>query len=469
MRRVLPMLVLLAGCRTPRAPTPSGAGAPRAGAEIAYDVRVSPDLSTLSVRARVERGGLGRLGLDDETAPFVRGLTVDGTLAERRDGSFGAAACLGPCEITYDYALGDAARALASVETAFSRHGVVVAPPSTWLLRPLERRAEGSASLTVSSDAFVSGFFGDGPAWRLSFDDLAEAPYAAFGAFERRVLHVPGGDVDVHLGPGAFPVPHPELVAWIARCAAAVARFYGGFPVPRVSLVVLPAEGREIGGKTMGNGGAAIVVFVGEGAPRETLDDDWVLPHEFIHLALPSLPAEHAWLEEGLSTYLEPIVRLRAGELSPERMWGELFASLPSGLPAADDAGLDRTHTWGRTYWGGALFCLVADVELRTRTHGARGLEDALRAALRDRGSIAVRGKIQEIFAAGDRATGTTTLTGLYETWRDTPVRVDLPALARQLGIVRTSKGVALSDAAPLAAVRRGIEGRGTATPGSPP
>ena len=39
--------------------------------------------------------------------------------------------------------------------------------------------------------------------------------------------------------------------------------------------------------------------------------------------------------------------------------------------------GLDNTHTWGRTYWGGAMFCLLADVEIRRRTHNRRGLQDA--------------------------------------------------------------------------------------------
>lgn len=52
----------------------------------------------------------------------------------------------------------------------------------------------------------------------------------------------------------------------------------------------------------------------------------------------------------------------------------------PFGRPEAGDRGLDRTPTWGRTYWGGAFFCFVADVQIREATHGAKSLDDALRA-----------------------------------------------------------------------------------------
>ena len=96
---------------------------------------------------------------------------------------------------------------------------------------------------------------------------------------------------------------------------------------------------------------------------------------------------EHHWIEEGSATYVEPIARARAGDLSPEKVWGDLVDGLPKGLPQAGDRGLDFTPTWGRTYWGGALFCLLADIEIRKRTGNKKGLEDALRAILRAGGT----------------------------------------------------------------------------------
>ena len=77
------------------------------------------------------------------------------------------------------------------------------------------------------------------------------------------------------------------------------------------------------------------------------------------------MATNHHWIEEGISVYVEPIARVQAGQLSAERMWHDVVRDMPQGEPEADDKGLDHTPTWGRTYWGGALFCLVADVRVR--------------------------------------------------------------------------------------------------------
>jgi agmatine/peptidylarginine deiminase len=69
-------------------------------------------------------------------------------------------------------------------------------------------------------------------------------------------------------------------------------------------------------------------------------------------------------------------------------MWLDLVRDMPQGLPQVGDRGLDYTHTWGRTYWGGALFCLLADVEIRRQTNNGKGLEHALRGILDAGGDI---------------------------------------------------------------------------------
>ena len=132
--------------------------------------------------------------------------------------------------------------------------------------------------------------------------------------------------------------------------------------------------------------------------------------HELVHLGFPSLPRRHHWAEERLATYVEPIVRARAGELSAEKVWGNLVRGLPQGLPGRGDEGLDRTLTWGRTYWGGALFWLLADVEIRERPGNRLGLEDALRPLVAQGGSIAERWPLQRALEVGDRAVGTRVL-----------------------------------------------------------
>ena len=85
---------------------------------------------------------------------------------------------------------------------------------------------------------------------------------------------------------------------------------------------------------------------------------------------------------------MEPIARAQVGDLSSEIVWRELVDGLPKGLPAPGDRGLDNTHTWGRTYWGGALFCLMADIEIHQRTNNRYGLQDALRGGVRAGGDV---------------------------------------------------------------------------------
>jgi hypothetical protein len=48
--------------------------------------------------------------------------------------------------------------------------------------------------------------------------------------------------------------------------------------------------------------------------------------------------------------------------------FGQISCATWRGEPGPGDGGLDDTDSWGRTYWGGALFCLLADVRFRERT-----------------------------------------------------------------------------------------------------
>ncbi|MGO9836169.1 MAG: hypothetical protein ACLP1X_18365 [Polyangiaceae bacterium] len=150
---------------------------------------------------------------------------------------------------------------------------------------------------------------------------------------------------------------------------------------------------------------------------------------------------------------------MRAGVIAPEKFWGDLVEGLPQGLPQKGDEGLEQTHTWGRTYWGGALFCLVADVAIRERTSGARSLDDVVSAAVSPGADVETQWDIERLIGVGDRATGTTVLRDLYGTMGLAPGSVDLPGLWSRLGVRSSGGAVAFDDAAPLAWVRRGITG----------
>jgi predicted metalloprotease with PDZ domain len=176
-----------------------------------------------------------------------------------------------------------------------------------------------------------------------------------------------------------------------------------------------------------------------------------------VHLAFPSVPEEHHWIEEGSATYIEPIARARAGDLTPEKVWGDLIDGLRQGLPRPGDRGLDFTATWGRTYWGGALFCLLADIEIRKRTGNKKGLEDALRAILKAGGTIESEWPLTRTLEIGDRATGVAVLRELYDKMKASPAPVDLDALWKELGVERRNGKIEFNDRAPLAASRKAI------------
>jgi predicted metalloprotease with PDZ domain len=112
-----------------------------------------------------------------------------------------------------------------------------------------------------------------------------------------------------------------------------------------------------------------------------------------------------------------------------------------------------------RTYWGGALFCLMADVEIRKRTGNSKGLRDALRGINHAGGSIEADWPLERALKIGDQVTDGSTLTELYGKMASKAVAVDLTRLWEELGVRRSGQGIALDDQAPWAAIRAAICG----------
>lgn len=254
-----------------------------------------------------------------------------------------------------------------------------------------------------------------------------------------------------------------ELLAqkWLELAGQAVAVYYGTFPVRGALVRVTWANGRRAGrGQAFGRDRPLVKINLGREATTAIIEDDWMLTHELLHLTFPALAPRHHWLEEGLSTYAEPIARARAGQLPVERVWLDMVEGMPKGQPTAGDRGLDFTPTWGRTYWGGALFCLRADIEIRRRTANRFGLEHALRAIVADGGTIESTWTIDRVIRIGDTATGVPVLRELYDEMKAAPTPVDLDTLWKQLGVIPRGKTVDFDDTAPLAAVRKALTTR---------
>ena len=439
-----------------------------------YEVTARPGARELTVEATLAAPGAAAV-IEDGLGPFLADAELDAgrgwTAAHSRGDTLLTPGCEArPCRLRYRVRLADAALALRDRARALYHTGAVLAPPSSWLVRPAQPRAGDRYRFRVRMPKGLAFVTGVAPStWEERhegmLEDLPMAPYSGFGPFETTTLRVGGAVIEVAVAPGQRSLATPAIVAWAERAARAVTGVYGTFPFPRVAVLVLPGGRRPVGfGTTLGNGGASIMVWLGAQATESDLQRDWVLTHEMAHLGLPNLPRAQRWLEEGLATYLEPIARARVGQITPEDAWAGFVAGLPKGLPRPGDGGLDGTRSWGRTYWGGALFYLLADVEIRERTNNRRSLDDALRGIVADGGTIAVRWSVDRALASADRATGTDVLQKLHARLGASPDNVDLDALWARLGIRAREGSVTYDDGAPLAAIRRALMATDSAT-----
>ena len=277
-------------------------------------------------------------------------------------------------------------------------------------------------------------------------------------------MQLGGSTICVVIDDAKLSKQQPLLRTWIDRSAHIVADYYGQFPAPLLVMRLQGMDGSGVGGgRTTNDSGLMIQMRVGRETKADTLASDWVLVHEMVHLALPEVGRRHAWLAEGLATYVEGVARAQYGNRDIADVWAENRHSMPMGLPQSGEGGMDQTPTWGRTYWGGALYCLQSDVAIREQTANRVGLQTALRAILKETGGYAFDADIAEVLRIGDTATGTHVMYGLYQQIRASAQTPNLDVLWTLLGVPNDPKTQPFDDRAPLAAIRIAI----TAKPGA--
>jgi predicted metalloprotease with PDZ domain len=441
---------------------------PRITEPVDYLVRVGPDLDlTVESTSRVAAPGLVPLVVDGPAMPYVEDVTLAGdakSIAPRREGF--DVACAAPCRIAYRFRLREAARRLADVDTAVVLGDAIVAPPSTWLLRPRGAR-EGRYRFRVETPpgvGFATGLRATGEAgarvYEGDFSDVDESAFAVFGAVKVRLLSPAGIDAAIVSG---LKIADEEVAAWLTTELSAISAYFGHAPGDRLTIIVAPGTSEVTRGKTLGASGASVLIRVGTRITPASLRDDWVVAHELVHVAFPSLAYAHNWFSEGLATYVEPVARARQGAVSPEKFWADLVEGLPQGLPREGDRGLEGTEDWGRVYWGGALYFLIADLAIREQTGGTRSLDDAIRAVARPGTNVETALPIEQVLEEGDRSTGTRVLHDLFTKMAVAPGATDLEALWKRLGIRQLGRSqVSFDDTAPAARFRKAITAAGT-------
>ncbi|MBX9946270.1 MAG: hypothetical protein K2Y40_19505 [Reyranella sp.] len=378
----------------------------------------------------------------------------------------------GLVEARYRYDLTGFARAVDSTSVAVQRGGGVLAILSAWLLEPrgYDRPPIIDIRMTTAPGlVFAAGLPRVGDAWRLTGTTVRFAGYTALGrlALQDVAVALPGslrpgqpagqGVLRVAILDGVSEAGRAELMDWVRRTAEAQTNYWQGFTARQMLLGLVPTTARRgIGyGRTVPGGGTTVMVEVGTDVDRRRLFGDWVLTHEFVHTGMPFIRGRNTWFMEGAATYVEPIIRARAGWKTEEEVWREWVESMPQGIGAFS---IGLANASGRqNYWGGATFMLLADLAIRRATSGAKGLEDCLAGALWGGLDGSLRAGLEEYAAACDRATGTGEVAALIERHVTRAEPVDLAALWRELGISMVGGRVVLDDQAPGARWRRTI------------
>lgn len=424
----------------------------------------------LTVAASFDARNDGEFSLDGDVAAFVTGVEYAQGAAwtgVQRQGESWPVPCAAGCSVRYHLDLRQACERVAQADTAIAVGEVLIAPPSSWLLHPSATAKDVEFELHVETGpgaAFVTALHplsGRDHAYRAKAQILDDATYAAFGPVQ--VSEVPAGDTTVQLAvaPAGFSLTPEQARSWIADSAGALASFYQGHLPARHTLVLLAkGSGENTRGLTLGGGGPGVFVRASDLVDGKTTRDDWVVTHELIHANFPDLGRAHSWFSEGLATYLEPIARTRVGLIAETKVWRDMVDGMPNGLPQAGDQGLEKTRTWGRTYWGGALFCLLADVTFRERTGNQRSLDDVLLAIGKSGATDEDYWPLARVLEIAQSSTGTPVFRELYERLAEKPGNVDLNELFTRLGVRRQGSSVVFDDAAPLAAIRHAITAR---------
>jgi predicted metalloprotease with PDZ domain len=449
--------------------------APRAPGAVhpLYTYAVTPPPAgswRLEVEATLELAPTGRL-----VAPESGGSLRDAVLVAAagvtplaRDGdAFVAPACRSRCRVRYALDLDVLASSCHRMDCERRVGDSMIGRASTFLLRP---EAMGDATFSVrpigpDAQRFATGLRRAAGGFAFQASAMGEASFTAFGSIRRGELALPDARLDVVFLGAPLAMGDAAALEFIRQSALRVASLFGSFPVDATVFVVpVAGAGEVVFGRVLSLAGASVVLLFGDRTPASGVRDNWVVVHEFFHLGCPSFVGEGRWLEEGLATYYEPVLRERAGWMTEAALWTHFVREMPRGLRrSGDPPNLEDRDDIDSTYWGGALFALLADVRTREATGNALSLDDVLRRVRRRVGDATDAARVEDFLRVADGSPGSREVRDVYRSWAVRGEEVDLDGLWQRLGITGVEQAraggddVTLQDDAPLAAVRKAI------------
>ncbi len=385
-----------------------------------------------------------------------------------RDGdAYVAPTCRSRCTIHYALDLDALASSCRRMDCERKVGDAMFGRASTLLLRP-EPMGDATVSVDVvgpDAQRFATGLRAYAHGFGFRASQFGEASFTAIGSFRRATIDMQAVDIHVVFLGEPLAMGDEAALEFIRLSAYCISGLFSEFPVD-VTVFVVPVPGAQevVFGRVLSLAGASVALLFGSETPAAGVRDNWVVVHEFFHLACPSFVGEGRWLEEGLATYYEPILRERAGWMTEADLWTHFVREMPRGLRGPDDPpDLEQRDDIDATYWGGALFALMADVRSRAATAGASSLDSVVRLVRHRQGPATSTARVADFLRTAEEATGTRAVTDVFESWAVRGENVDLDALWGRLGIAGVDEArtqgrkVTLRDDAPLAAVRRAI------------
>lgn len=364
-----------------------------------YDVTFpANDDGDVLVEAVFEEVGVGTFRFRDEIDSIVN--QVEGPFV-RSAGAWLAESCVHACRVRYSV---NVRRALAACNDdlgcGVQARGAVVAPITTWLLRPSPKR-DVPTYLRIHGTAISA--VGAGKKGTLRSIDLDEGSFTAFGNVRSsKIGRVPV----VSVGTSEGVSRGTKNGGFVERAIRRAENLFGKVPAEHPVIFLLSTDSDHARGKTMALSGASIALDVGS---KRDPTEERVLLHEVAHLALPTFRGEGRWLGEGFAVYFESLMRARAHDWSEDDFvaWVQSIAleapATGSLLTATDDESI---------YAGGALFALAVDIELHAK---CKSLEGAVRGAMERGVNATMVMALNDYVAMVDREVGETIASGMLQ------------------------------------------------------
>jgi hypothetical protein len=373
-----------------------------------------------------------------------------------------------PRDACIGYAIDLAAASKPGSFHAQRRGAAVVTNVALWLWRPTrwQRVGEMSARFALSPGARVllPWPYGRG-AYRPDHSAFAFYGYALFGRFDVESIEAPGATLRAAVLEGFTASTRADIAAWLKTAARAAA-----LPADRLAssdgvIAVVPTQGSDRPvrfGMAARGGGTSLLLLVSADASLGALERDWVAIHEFSHLLHPFVVRDDAWLSEGLATYYQEVLRVRAGLMPEAEAWRRMYEGArrgrgAQGSLAQHSATMFQDGSFSMVYWAGASFALMADVELRHRTRGAMSLDRVMielaRCCSRRTEPVTAREMVAEL----DRIAGVPVFAELMQRWVLGPDLPDLEALFARLGLQPGEDGVRIAGAGEDGWIREAI------------